>query len=118
MTYYNIDVLTGKTLISIDGGVGDDEMIFRTTDGETYMMYHKQDCCENVSVEDITGELEDLIGSKICMAEESTSDDFEKGHTSATWTFYKLATIKGYVDIRWCGSSNGYYSEDVYFKKV
>lgn len=32
--------------------------------------------------------------------------------------FYKFSTIKGSVTVRWCGTSNGYYSTRVKFKKI
>jgi hypothetical protein len=116
--YEDVSVLIGKTLTEIKG-VEDDEIYFRTSDGEEYRMYHYQDCCESVTVEDIIGDLNDIIGSPITMAEEVTEEgeDYEWGDSS-TWTFYKFATNKGYVTIRWFGSSNGYYSESVDFEKV
>jgi hypothetical protein len=122
MSYYgnycNVDVLTGKTLESlVDEG---NELIFKTTDGETYRMYHEQDCCESVVLEDVVGDLQDLVGSVILIAEEVEGEspaDFE-AYESYTWTFYKFATRKGYVDLRWLGQSNGYYSESVSFCKV
>lgn len=112
--------LVGKTLVEITGGVDDDRMTFKTDDGKEYVLYHSQDCCERVIVNDINGDLKDLIGTPITMADESSnSDDIIDGKPeypdSWTWTFYKLATAKGFVDIRWLGESNGYYSERVTF---
>jgi len=70
---------------------------------------------------DIVGDLEDLIGSPLLMAECVTNEGENPAHVnkdSFTWTFYKLATINGYVTLSWYGESNGYYNESVTFIKV
>jgi len=103
-----------KYIIKIDKL--DNELYFYLTNGAEYKMYHSQDCCEQVYIEDIEGDLDDLLHSKVLQADESTQTG--TGEESETWTFYKLATIKGYVTIRWYGSSNGYYSESVSLEKI
>lgn len=113
--------LQGKTLKSI--AKEEDLIVFETIEGEKFRQFHRQDCCESVTVEDICGDLGDLIGSPLLLAEEVTSNTNPEGITkeyqdSFTWTFYKLATIKGSVTIRWYGESNGYYSESVEFERI
>lgn len=113
----DIKVLEGQTLKDIDvtrGGDDQDSIIFTTKSGAMYKMYHIQDCCESVSIEDINGNWDDLIGTPILMAEERTEDG-SSAYGSVTYTFYTLRTVKGSVDIRWHGESNGYYSEAVGF---
>ena len=114
--------LLGKVLTKIEGlEKGKDFVTFYAEDGSVYEMYHEQDCCECVIIEDVCGDVDDLIGSEILLAEAVESDEWPEGvqkseyTDSFTWTFYKLATRKGFVDIRWLGESNGYYSESVDF---
>ena len=109
-------ILKGKTITAIEGMEPHSETVyFRCEDGTRYKMFHLQDCCETVDLEDVFGDPESLIGSPVTMAEESV-DSGENGLCdSYTWTFYKLATLKGYVTLRWHGRSNGYYSESVQF---
>lgn len=118
---YRSDVLfselLGKTPIKVERV--DDEKLYFEFDDYIYLMHHWGDCCEVVEIEDICGDLQDLVGTQILMAEESTNntDNPKDQDYSFTWTFYKLATKKGYVDIRWYGTSNGYYSEEVSLTK-
>ena len=116
--------LIGKTLANVEN-VDNEEIIFTTVGGEKYKLYHDQDCCESVTVEDICGDLQDLIGSQISKASEDTNSETnpegvkpEYQDDSFTWTFYNIATAKGHVTIRWYGESNGYYSESVAFAQV
>lgn len=118
-----IELLKGKVFTNVEK-IGNDEIRFTVNENEVYKMYHRQDCCESVTIEDINGDLNDLIGTPILLAEEvsnyePTSEEDKKTTEEAnewgscSWTFYKLATKNGYVDIRWYGESNGYYSEEV-----
>lgn len=109
--------LSGEILQHIK--ISDDKTMihFITESGRYYKMYHQQDCCEEVYLEDICGDIEDLLGSPILHAVES-SQEKEEDWEHTTWTFYKLSTIKGSVTLRWYGTSNGYYSESVNFEEV
>ena len=122
--------LVGMTLVSVTRSKSTPQYVWKGTDealcfvtdcGVRFEMYHSQDCCESVTIEDICGDLEDLVGSPITLAEEVSNPPIPAGHKpngSETWTFYRLATAKGLVTIRWYGVSNGYYSESVDFYRV
>ena len=121
--YCNVSELLGKTLVDIEESKY--QLEFTTNTAEKYLMYHEQDCCEGVWIEDICGDLNDLLNSEILEAEDISgtmeipcSQEEYDPYESVTWTFYKIGTRKGSVTIRWCGTSNGYYSESVDFAKV
>lgn len=112
--------LLGRTIASIEGAEKGSEFVrFVSVEGDRWVQQHHQDCCECVLVEDVAGDVGDIIGSPILLAEEVTSetspDNADPFNEAELWTFYKLATIKGYVTIRWFGASNGYYGVGVDF---
>mgnify|MGYP005865371085 CR=1 FL=1 len=106
-------------------------------------------------VEDVCGDLNDLVASPLVLAEEVSSQERKERLTrlsdpttfrvedldaeqraaeqgdnilskllpiitaeSYTWTFYRFATAKGHVTVRWLGTSNGYYSKRATFDEV
>ena len=102
----------GKIFYSVTASETD--LDFYAITGEHFNLSHDQDCCESVWIESIDGSLSNLEGSPILRADEK-SCDYEGSDESCTATFYTFATSKGYVDIRFNGESNGYYSESVNF---
>ena len=112
-----LKLMTGQifTSVTTDGS----EYIDFTNAQGTFRFMHQNDCCEEVSIESIVGDLKDLENVPLRVAEEITSEETPANYKheyepdSQTWTFYKFATINGYVDVRWLGTSNGYYSESI-----
>jgi hypothetical protein len=114
--------MIGKVMSSVTAHRGTQEqdvLHFVAETGEEFKFEHSQDCCESVSIEDINGDLQDLVGSPMTMAEEVEGSQEPRVQDypdeSFTWSYYKFATSKGYVTVRFYGSSNGYYSEGVSF---
>lgn len=113
--------LIGCTLTDVRDEQGE-RIVFTLDDGRDAWLYHSQDCCEYVRVEEIHGDLADLVGTPILLAEEVELDEGQPDDSGMMgsndcwkWTFYKLATVKGHVTIRWLGESNGYYGVSVDF---
>jgi hypothetical protein len=96
-----------------------DSLVIEFACGSRLLLWHHQDCCESVYLED--GHLEELQGiialggTIVCIEERSHSCDEHElnGAESMTWTFYEVTTTKGSVTLRFTGTSNGYYSESV-----
>lgn len=110
----DIESMVGKTFTKV--WADHDTMVFENH-VERYTFYHCQDCCETVNIEDICGDISDLENLPLLVAREASGETpYMEGFDSYTWTFYKFATFKGYVDVRWFGSSSGYYSESVDLK--
>lgn len=108
--------MKGQILVDIIVDRQENVIIFKTAQSKEYRLFHDQDCCELVVIEDIVGDLSDILNAPLLIAEERTNKEtLKEKDTLSMWTFYELATIKGNVTIRWHGISNGYYSVGVDF---
>jgi hypothetical protein len=114
------DVMIGVTMVSVKARQYDEALIFTAEDGRRFEFFHHQDCCESVCIEEIIGDLDDLVGSPLVMAEEIDNKDARvpEHAESYMWTFYRFGTSKGSVTVRFLGQSNGYYGEDVSFHVI
>jgi len=127
-----LNLLHGRTLKSVTVNAGKDRVLFVCEDGEAFVAYHMQACCEEVGIHDILGDVSSLIGSRITRTVENESsndwpedvpdsreEDAEDFYYSFTWTTHRIETASGsVVTFRWLGKSNGAYSESVYFNRT
>lgn len=100
-----------KLIYGIIVDQSEDTIRFQFSDADV-LFYHHQNCCESVVIDDINGNFEDMVGDMLLLAEERVSDD-ETISESGTWTFYTFRSLRASVDVKWYGTSNGYYSERV-----
>ncbi|MDR6216149.1 hypothetical protein [Paracidovorax wautersii] len=101
---YDLGLLLGKTLVKVEGDVYSELLHMLGEDGTAYVLGNAQTRDDGyewglVQIEDIAGDLNDLVGSPITQAEE-VSDLSKRGICG--WTFYRLSTAKGQVVIRFC----------------
>lgn len=111
--YCGINALVGKTITSIDG-LNNDHVTIKTECGKTYGMRHFQDCCEHVSLKEVLGNANSIIGQEVRYANEDTSDCSGQ-YESGTRTTFTIHTTGGSLILIWEGYSNGYYGEGVSF---
>jgi len=123
MAHMEITQLLGRVFTSVRGQIGASALTFTTVEGNHFELLQPGPLSE-VLIEDICGDLGDLEDAPLLQAEEVSSEtedlssddpEYETYNTtSITWTFYKFATRKGYVTVRWRGiSANGAYAENV-----
>lgn len=112
-SFTNMKELIGFKIDTIEGcHPGSERIVFISEESQELEIRHTQDCCEHVVVEEVHGDIQDLIGGVILMFEVASHDctDEVENYGVANWTFYKIRTNKGDLTIRWLGMSNGYYS--------
>lgn len=116
-----LPMMVGEEVLNLLINREDDTVKFFFKD-VTVTLYHSQDCCECVVIDDVNGEVSDICGQILEVAEVRTNEMDDTlaeqpkksvWDDSNTWTFYTFRTIKGSLDIKFHGSSNGYYSESV-----
>ena len=107
-----ISELLGYTLSAVEHNQDWDYITFTRTDGVQVKMYHKQECCEHVWVEEIHGDLQALVGYPLTTAEVYTRDGHNQYGNNQMFTFYRIGNERHLATIRWCGESH-YYSIDV-----
>jgi hypothetical protein len=110
--------LIGKTITGLFVNEDQSGLMFTHPDNEKTCYETYADCCSETWFADITG-VSALLDSTVLEVENTDLLETEDGRTRQEYDrFYgvKLKTTKGYVDIVYRNSSNGYYGGEIEYK--
>lgn len=116
-----VESLIGEVLTHVDTDEKNSQIMLTTESGKIIKIFHDQDCCETVSIEDTEGDWHNLVGKVIV---EATHESVKEGDPppeypdSWTRTTLKFRVSNATLISRWIGESNGYYSESVDIENI
>lgn len=107
------ELLLGQNIIRLEGAYqGSELVIFHLESGLRVRMCVQKDWGSSIYLEDVAGDIEDLIG--VVTLSEAVVDFSKTRDGKLAWTFYRLATKAGMVVFRWYGEAGPYYSVEVF----
>jgi hypothetical protein len=101
--------LKGKVLKSIT--FEDDKVRITTNDG-TYELWHDQECCERVWLDEVNmSKTDSLFNCEVTLAEDDSTIVTQPGDDCRTHkTYFRLETVKGgLVELHWLGQTDSVY---------
>lgn len=109
--------LIGKTVVGLKVDSDQSHLVFEHPDGSTTIYETYGDCCSETWFADITG-VSALLGQEVLTAEEvelpaDIAQDARCRQEEDSFYGVKLTTAKGYIDIVYRNSSNGYYGGSI-----
>lgn len=104
-----IEDFVGLTFTKVDA-----DGTFYTAE-KKYDMYHSQDCCERVVLDETVGNINDITDEVITDAftTDDGAEDDDRSYEYVEYTNFHVVSAKGTVVFRWIGSGNGYYGTGV-----
>lgn len=111
--------LIGKKIVGIYVNGDQERLTFVHPDGNTSTYLTYEDCCSETWFADITG-VNVLLGAQVLDVSEVPLEEVDDGRSRQEFdAFYgvKLRTDKGYADIVYRNSSNGYYGGSIDYVK-
>lgn len=103
------ETLVGSTCTSFKAT---DNSLTLYTSSDIHTFDHVQECCEDVYIESIVGDLTDLLNLPILEA-KATVENNRTDEGLERWTLIELSTIRGSVTIYFFSSYNDYNCPDV-----